>query len=222
MYTIVTYLLFIILLLPPIAGGSAWAEKSPDQSSPQLQLQQKPGKPQDVATTEDIRDIKGPLPLSETNHFLIFGVAFLVLLIIAALLFIFLKRRRQPQPITSTPDVIALSELDRARILMTVDQALVYADRLSNILRQYIENRFRIRSTRQTTREFFSGLQTGSTIAEIDIKNHTQDLQGCLEQCDMAKFAHNAPNRDSMMQMDLAVRTFIEITRPIDDYKGKP
>jgi hypothetical protein len=222
MYRIVAYLLFIILLLTPIAGRTAWTERPTGQSSPQLQLQQKPGQPQNAATTEDIHDIKGPLPLSETNHFLIFGLGILALLIIVALLFIFLKRLRQPQPVTSTPDVIALSELDQARILMTVDQALAYADRLSNILRQYIENRFRIRSTRQTTQEFFSGLQSGATIAEVDIKNHAQDLQGCLEQCDMAKFAHDAPNPDSMMQMDLAVRTFIEITRPIDTYKGKP
>jgi hypothetical protein len=78
---------------------------------------------------------------------------------------------------------------------------------------RYIEARFQIRSTRQTTREFFSRLQNGTTIADVDIHNHTGDLQECMEQCDMAKFARSTPDSDDMMLMDRAVRTFIETTR---------
>jgi hypothetical protein len=156
----------------------------------------------------DIKDIR---PLSNNTNFLIPVGAALILLIIAILLFFILKRRRKPKAIASPPDVIALAELDRAKMLM--EQPLAYAERISTILRQYIEARFQIRSTRQTTREFFSSLQGGTTIAEVDIHNHTGELQECMEQCDRAKFARSTPDSDDMMRMDTAVRTFIETTR---------
>ena len=204
---ILTSLLLVMSLLL-LSGTSAVSDESPPVTK--LKLQQSPTPAKNSSQTEDIRDIKGPVPLPETNRFLIPVAAAIALCIIAALLFFFLKRRRRPQPLL-LPDAIALAELDRARSLM--ESPLVYAERISTILRQYIEARFQISSTRQTTREFFSHLKSGTTIAEVDIKNHAGDLQECMEQCDIAKFAHGTPNQASMIGMDQAVRAFIETTR---------
>ncbi len=203
-YIITCFLLALSLLLLP---GSASSASNP----PQSMLQQTPASAQDSLQAEDIRDIKGPVPLPDSNRFLIPVAAAITLCIIAALLFFFLKRRRKPTPDVLQPDAIALAELDRARSLM--ESPLVYAERISTLLRQYIEARFQIRSTRQTTREFFSRLKNGTTIAEVDIKNHAGDLQECMEQCDIAKFAHGTPNQERMVGMDRAVRNFIETTR---------
>ena len=197
-----TGLLLALSLLLPLGGASAVS------NAPQSTLQQVPAK--DSSQTEDIRDIKGPIPVSDTPRFLIPAIVAFALCIIAALLFFFLKRRRRPQPLL-LPDAISLAELDRARSLM--ESPLVYAERISTILRQYIEARFQISSTRQTTREFFSRLKNGATIAEVDIKTHAGDLQERMEQCDIAKFAHGTPNQASMIGMDQAVRAFIETTR---------
>jgi hypothetical protein len=202
---ILTGLLLIMSLLLPAGGTPAMGQ------DPQSTLRQTPIPAANSPQVEDIRDIKGPVPLPDMNRFLIPVITIIALLIIAALIFFFLKQRRRPEMVTSPPDAIALTELDRARILM--EQPLVYAERISAILRQYIEARFQIRSTRQTTREFFSNLHNGTTIAEVDITIHAGDLQECLEQCDMAKFAHSTPDTDNMMRMDQAVRTFIETTR---------
>jgi hypothetical protein len=189
------------------------SEETPakDHQDPQSALQQTPIPAANSPQVQDIRDIKGPVPLPDMNRFLIPVITIIALLIIAVLIFFFLKRRRRPEMVASPPDAIALAELDRAKILM--EQPLVYAERISVILRQYIEARFQIRFTRQTTREFFSHLRNGTTIAEADITTHAGDLQECLEQCDMAKFAHSTPDHDNMMRMDQAVRTFIETTR---------
>jgi hypothetical protein len=193
-----------------LSGTSAMSDESPSTHH-QQQLQDSPTPAQNGVQVEDIHDIKGPVPLADIPRLLIPVGAALILLIIAILLFFFLKRRRRPKAIASPPDVIALAELDRARMMM--EQPLAYAERISTLLRQYIEARFQIRSTRQTTREFFSRLQGGTTIAEVDINNHTGNLQECMEQCDMAKFARSTPDSDDMMRMDKAIRTFIEMTR---------
>ena len=202
--------LFLVMSLLLLSGTSAVSDESP--SAPGLKLQQTPMPAQDSPQADEIHDIKGPVPLPDSNRFLIPGAAVVSLLIIATLLFFFL-RRRKPKTVSTPPDVIALAELDRARSLM--EQPLVYAEQISTILRQYIEARFQILSTRQTTREFFSRLQNGTSIAEVEIKTHAGDLQECLERCDIAKFAHSTPNQDGMMRMDQAVRTFIETTRQL-------
>lgn len=163
--------------------------------------------------SQDIRDIEGPVPLSDPTRYLIPAAAALAVVVIGCLLFWVWKRRRKPLPPGLPPDVQALAELEKARELMTPGTSLAYAERISDILRHYIESRFQIRSTRQTTREFFTQLKNGTTIAEVDIKNHAGDLQICLEQCDIAKFAHGLPDEGDMNQMDTAARTFIETTR---------
>jgi hypothetical protein len=201
--------LLLVLSVLTFAGTSAMSNESPSAHRQQFQSSLAPA--QNSVQIEDIHDIKGPVPLTDLSRFLIPVGAALILLIMAILLFRYLKRRRRPKAVVSPPDITALAELDRARMMM--ERPLAYAEKISAILRQYIEARFRIRSTRQTTREFFSRLQNGTTIAEVDIHNHTGDLQECMEQCDMAKYARSTPDADDMMRMDRAVRTFIETTR---------
>jgi hypothetical protein len=201
--------LLLVLSVLMLFGTSAMSGDSPSAHQQQFHSSVTPA--QKSVQVEDIHDIKGPVPLSGLSRFLLPVGAALILLIMAMLLFFFLKRRRRPKAVVSPPDITALAELDRARMMM--EQPLAYAERISTLLRQYIEARFQIRSTRQTTREFFSRLQNGTTIADVDIHNHTGDLQECMEQCDMAKYAHSTPDSNDMIRMDKAVRTFIETTR---------
>jgi hypothetical protein len=198
-------LLLLVSFLLPAAGISA------PSVTPQSTLQQRQAPLHSGPETEDIHDIKGLVPLPDKSPLFIFVSAVIVLAIGAIFLFFFLKRRRKPEATASSPDVTALAELDLARSLM--ERPLVYAERISAILRVYIEKRFQIRSTRQTTQEFFFRLQESTTIAEVDLKNHAGALQPFLEQCDIAKFAHGSPNTDSMMRMEQAARAFIESTR---------
>lgn len=163
---------------------------------------------------EDIRDIQGPILLPESkNPWLYIGLAALTLIGIALIVF-FLRRRKRSVP-AQPPHEIALGALVKAKRWMNETDGLLFAQQLSEILRSYIESRFGLSSTRQTTHEFFSTLKTDSTPATAALQPHLGSIRNCLESCDMAKFAHLVPNRQAMDEMAMAVRSFIELTKPV-------
>ena len=162
---------------------------------------------------EDIHDIQGPIILPESTNFRPFIIIAALTLLLIGLIFFFIKKRQKSAPALPAHE-IALAELAKAKAWMNKNKGLLYAQRLSEILRQYIESRFSVHSTRQTTAELLTTLQSDQTTAD-QINQHLDDLQICLEKCDMAKFAHLAPNDQSMAKMEDAVRHFIETTKPV-------
>ena len=202
MRSLVAALIFLALSLLPATGQCLQQTVSAPQPSP-------------IRTGLQIQDIQGPVLLPEAPSALYAILAALLVLAIAITCSLLVKRRRKPESTVPGPDAIALRELKLAGEFR--EQPLLYAEKVSAILRQYIESRFQVRSTRQTTREFFTCLQQGTTIAEVDLKIHARDLQECMEQCDRAKFAHGTPDQDDMTGMDRAVRKFIETTSPGPD-----
>jgi hypothetical protein len=199
-----------ILLLQPLLLFGARAVPAADTAEDTLTLQKAPGQ-QTTKQTEALHDIHGPLPTSEYPPYLVEAAIALLVLLLLALLFFFLKRRKKPQPPAVPPWDKALMELDQARQLMSSGQSLLYMDQAGQILRRYIELRFTIRSTRQTTREFFARLNDSVHSPLIE---YQRELRACLEQADMAKFAHLLADEGHMQQMEEAVRAFINRTRP--------
>lgn len=204
-----------------IAGPGVCAESNPPlvlAPSPQ----QGPGKALaqgGSAAPEALHDIRGPVVLPEAPGWLFWLLIGLAVLVLVGL-YLYLWKRRKKDRTPPRPDEIALLELARLRPLMNPEQALIYAEQLSEILRRYVEARFLIRSTRLTTREFFLGL-TRSPHLIHGLEIHHDHLQECLEQCDMAKFAHCVPDRQGMETMEQAVRGFIEATGRSGDEGGK-
>jgi len=187
-----------------------------DTDEDTLTLQKGPGQ-QTTSQTEALHDIHGPVPTSEYPPYLMEGAIALLVLLLLALLVFFLKRRKKPQPPAVPPWDKALMELAEARQLMSSEQSLLYMDQAGQILRRYIELRFAIRSTRQTTREFFARLKDSGHSPLIEYQT---ELRACLEQADMAKFAHLLANQTHMKQMEEAVHTFITSTRPEMEPQG--
>ena len=202
----------LIFLLPL----STFAEEGTDTP---LTLLNKPQKtttslqqPQPAGQPQEVRDIYGPLELKEQAGMQLYGGIIALLLLLAVAVFLLLKRRKQPTIPPTPPWEKALSEISEARKLLTPDRALLYMNQVSLILRNYMESRFGIKSTRQTTREFLSTLANSS--ADPSIRNCRTELQTCLEQCDMAKFAHQIPLQENMELMEGAIIGFVEKTRP--------
>ncbi|HIP38309.1 MAG TPA: DUF4381 family protein [Desulfocapsa sulfexigens] len=160
----------------------------------------------------ELRDIHPPLLLPEPPDYTVPIVTVLLLLTVLAVLFWFFRLRKRKISLPLAHET-ALADLARARTLMSSDRALQYAAALSDILRGYIEKRFRIRTTRQTTKEFFAALGTNPAMAAIELEEHHDSLKVCLDRCDMAKFARQTPDRSSMEKMETAVHDFIEATR---------
>lgn len=164
---------------------------------------------------EPLRDILPPMLLpEEPNYTLIIG-AVLLFCLLSALLFWFLKKRKK-KVVLPGADEIALAELLHLRSLMVQEQASRYANKLSDILRAYIESRFHMPTRRQTTLEFFAELQAQPARTAMQLDEHTTSLKKCLDQCDLAKFARLVPDQHSMEQMETAVQQFVEATRKND------
>lgn len=160
-----------------------------------------------------LRDIHPPLLLPEEPNYALLVAGILGAFLVAILLLWFFRWRKKPITLPF-PHETALADLARARSIMTAEQALQYAGKVSDILRRYIEKRFRIRTTRQTTKEFFARLTADPAgIQPLFSEKHCTRLQECLDQCDMAKFACCIPDHASMKKMEAAVQDFIEDTR---------
>ncbi len=159
-----------------------------------------------------LRDIHPPLLLPEAPDYtmLIAGVLVFLLLLGAALWFFRFKKKKVILPSACET---ALASLQSARSLMNVEQAQQYAVEVSTILRSYIEQRFCIRTSRQTTKEFFANLMVSPTQTTELFGTHTKRLHECLDQCDLAKFARCSPDQNSMGKMETAVQNFIVATR---------
>ena len=168
--------------------------------------------------TLQLHDIYAPIAISDYPPYLLIGGAVLLALLLLALIYWVIKKRRKSGPPPISPWQKALTELAQARELFTAKQNLLYMGRISEILRHYIESRFAIRSTRQTTEEFLRGLQNAQ--GNELLQNSQDELQSCLEQCDLAKFAHRVPDKQIMTQMEEAVTAFVEKTTPITNQNG--
>lgn len=158
-----------------------------------------------------LRDIRPPLLLPEPPDYLLITVVAVGGMVILGLLIWLLKYRKKKVDVPGYHET-ALAELVALRKLMTREEAPRYATKVADVLRTYIEQRFQIPSSRQTTREFFQALDNDSIDTAMLVAQHTERLKECLTQCDMAKFAKSIPNEQSMEQMETAVRQFIETT----------
>ncbi len=215
--SIVLFSLFVVLTLPLVA----FADQNIDSAAP-LTLLQQPGKGPQTAPSQNsvkadtaLHDIHGPVPIIEQPSYLLPAGSILLFLAVAAALYWFMKKKTRPAPPPVPPWERALQDLAEAKRLLSPERALFYMDRVSQILRSYIESRFAIKSTRQTTREFLDNLATGCDSASL--LRHKNELQLCLEQADMAKFAHHTEDVVSLEKIGAAVVDFVQKTQPNED-----
>ena len=203
----------LLLLMLPICSFADSNEDAPLTLLNKPQNSAQAAQNQAIANqTEQLHDIHGPVLIKEQPPYLLIAGIFLLVLLVTAIIFWFLKKKGKAIPPSVPPWEKALLDLADAKRLLNPERGLQYMDRASQILRRYIESRFAIKSTRQTTREFLQSL-TGSG-GSSPLQTHKTELRGCLEQADMAKFAHHIPEIKNLEMMEDAVTTFIKRTEP--------
>jgi hypothetical protein len=184
----------------PLHGQSPSA--SPTLASPHV------SSPTAVTATgnEDIRDIRGPraIPSPELWFLWLAGGAAL-----AALVYGSWRWYRHARNAPKLPYEIALARLERARALMTPSTARDFSIEVSEIVRSYIEARFRVRAARQTTEEFLHNLLEPS---DALLAGHRELLGDFLNHCDLAKFARWILSLEEMESMYSSVHVFISET----------
>jgi len=167
--------------------------------------------------TEDIRDIRGPKPISSSWLWPLWlaGGAALAALLYAGWLW---NRRRALAALL--PYEIALARLEEARALMQPENAREFSIAVSEIVRHYIEQRFRVWAARRTTEEFLHDLLEPS---DALLTSHRSLLAEFLRHCDLAKFARwilSSEEMDTMLES--ACRFVRETGQPIDSIQNSP
>jgi len=84
-----------------------------------------------------------------------------------------------------------------------------FYERISNILRHYIEDRFELRAPERTTEEFLIEIRCADAFSN----SQKQDLGRFLEHCDLVKFAKYQPTTEQIQQTFDLVKGFIEKTK---------
>lgn len=84
-----------------------------------------------------------------------------------------------------------------------------FYERISNILRHYIEDRFDLRAPERTTEEFLIELQWADDLTAPDKDN----LGEFLRHCDLVKFAKHNPTNEQIQQTFNLVKDFIDVTK---------
>jgi len=120
---------------------------------------------------------------------------------------IVLLRRRAIRTVRS-PRERAIDELLR----LEADAASIpdLAERLADLVRRYLEGRYDLAATRQTTAEFLTSLRGQNTLTDEQIAN-VDDL---LRRADLAKFAEANPSPDECASMLASARRLVAETAP--------
>jgi hypothetical protein len=169
--------------------------------------------------SEDIRDIRGPKYVMP---------AWLVPALLAATALLALgayrarrwHRRRQARALL--PFETALQRLDGIRVLMQPASVREFSIAVSDIVRHYIEQRFDVTATQQTTEEFLRDLLDYS---HPSLVRHRAVLSEFLNQCDLVKFAGVSLSIQGMESLHGSARAFVLETAkpeiPIQSPSGK-
>lgn len=155
-----------------------------------------------VDTTLAIKDIKPPYDESYTwidwlkdHMYVVYGALAAILAVVVAI-YLIRHFRKVPPPLLEVEvpkipaHIIALEKLDKLRSekLWQEGKLKLYHTTLSEIIREYVENRFKIQAMEQTTDEILYGFRN----VAIDEDSKAQ-LKKLLMLSDMVKFAKEQP-----------------------------
>jgi hypothetical protein len=170
------------------------------------------------ADASDVRGIKPPVSLDKRYFklYIIIAIVFGVLILVAVVLhYIYHRKQREtesvPEPLSAHQ--IAYNDLEslRAMDLVSKGQIKEYYYRLSNIVRHYIENRFKLMAPDRTTEEFLVEMTVTGKLTGV----HKELVGNFLEHCDMVKFAAYGPDSREIENSFNSAKKLVDETREI-------
>jgi hypothetical protein len=167
-----------------------------------------------AASSEDIRDIRGPKPIA--SPWVIPLLAIAGLLVAGSGYAAWRWDRRRQHAVVKLPSEIALERLEQARAFMHPSGGREFSIAVSSIVRDYIESRFRVMAAHRTTDEF---LHDSLASADSLLAAHRELLADFLRSCDLAKFGGwnlATLNMEAMLQ---GARRFVIESAKSEDIK---
>ncbi len=151
---------------------------------------------------QELHDISPPVDYSLTPLWVIWAAAFLALAFLGLIGWLIVRWKRRPKPEIS-PRTRALELLERARGEIAQLNPYQFSIRVSDILRRYVTEQYRLPVTRQTSVEFLETLAQTSPFS-ADERSLLGDF---LNRCDLIKFArYDATISDSELLLEEATR----------------
>ncbi len=172
-----------------------------------------------VDTTKAIYDIKQPLAVSYSfmdwlrDNWQGLLAAVVVIALIAGAIYYY-KKRKKNQPVEVIPKpvipvhTIALNKLKelRDKKLWQQDEIKLHYIELSDVIREYLEKRYDIKTHEKTTDEIFAGLKKVNMTEENKLTLHE-----ILTTADLVKFAKGKPSAvENEQYMDSAINFVIK------------
>jgi hypothetical protein len=133
---------------------------------------------------EDIRDIRGPKAV--TGSWVMPAVLAGTIVVALCVYAVWRRGHRVTRPRNLTLSEQTLERLEETRPLMRPATAREFGIAASEVIRNYIERRFKVIATQRTTEEF---LQTLLQSSNETLARHRSLLAEFLQQCDFVKFA---------------------------------
>ena len=169
---------------------------------------------------EKLADIKGPARIPPDYMPVVVAAVIAAVLIVAAIAVFHLvrkfKKRRKVIPLedifaTTPPHEWAYAELDRLMGKKFLEKGLFkdFYVSLSEILKKYMEGRYRIDTMERTTAEVMDAM----SLAKIERKIRGR-AELILKKCDMVKFARHIPSIEQSREVIQEVYDFIDLTKP--------
>ena len=161
----------------------------------------------DIRPLKDVLDIKEAFPL--------LWVVILILIALAVAAFIYFKKKKnaeeKPILIQKSPEDIAKDALRLVLEMKLIEKGLIkeYYTRLSDIIRAYIGNRYKIFAMDRTTWELYQEMRS----RKIE-RFHADEINNFLEDCDMVKFAKYTPDKKEIETAYKKAEEIIDITTP--------
>jgi hypothetical protein len=154
-----------------------------------------------IKDPKKIFDIKGimkiPYTFAEILPYIGFGIIVILLILLGTYVYIRIKNKK---PIfnfikpSEPPHITAFRELEKLKAEKLWQQGMVkqFFTRLTDILRTYIEGRFKVLALESTTEEIVLSLKDNELITSRNLSN----LKQMLEVADLVKFAKAEPLPD--------------------------
>lgn len=167
----------------------------------------------DSAEETQLAEIEGVVELRDYTT-IIWVAAVVVVILIIVVVFVIKslhKKEYQAERVFRSAHEIALARLKELEDegLVSSGMLKIFYERVSNVLRYYIEDRFTLKAPERTTEEFLFELKSASVLAVAD----KDSLGKFLRHCDLVKFAKHEPSDEQVsLTVDL-VKDFIDRTK---------
>jgi hypothetical protein len=160
--------------------------------------------------TNDIRDIKPPVDISNGWEWVGWGLA--ALAIIGLVMFVWRRWQKWRSQVAIVPPVPAhvRAKQKLAEALALIAQPKSFCVAVSDTIRLYLEERFDFRAPERTTEEFLHELQ-GTDLLAAEQKEKLGDF---LEGCDLVKFAKYEPGEPELLGLHGSALRLVEETEP--------